>query len=76
MSAAQLIELIGAVVTVAAGFALAAGLLAIAATLTGKYAWHLWGNLTLIYQLNDLAYWFRRFRKEGPVCLKDLKELP
>jgi hypothetical protein len=76
MSAEQYVTQVGLIFMVAAGFFLAAALLAIAEKLTGKYAWDVWRNLTLIYQLNDLAYWFRRFRKEGPACIKDLEELP
>jgi len=56
---------IGSIVMVAGGFAIAGALLWLAASATGKYAWRTWNNLAGIYKLYTMQYWFKRMQANG-----------
>jgi hypothetical protein len=61
---------VGAIAMTAGGFALAAFLLFWAASASGKYAWRIWKNLSGIYRVETMKYWFRRMEKEGNFVLR------
>jgi hypothetical protein len=62
--------IIGKIVLVAGGFGIAALLLFLAANEARKWAWALWDQLTLIYQLRALNYWLGEMAKHGADVLK------
>lgn len=61
---------IGQVVMLASGLGAAAILFCIAAYFTGKYAWRLWDNLTTIYRIECIQYWFKRMQDNGTHALR------
>lgn len=61
---------IGAITMAAGGFAIAAFLLFWAATASGKYAWRIWKNLSGIYMVETMKYWFRRMETDGTHVLR------
>lgn len=61
---------IGSVTIAAGGFAVAGGLLWVSAWATGKYAWRTWSNLSGIYKVETMRYWFRRMEENGTHVLR------
>ena len=55
----------GAIVMVAGGFAIAGVLLWVSAWATGKYAWRTWKNMSGVYKMEVMRYWFKRMDAEG-----------
>lgn len=66
-------EIIGYIVMVAGGFAIAGLLLFLAATVAGKYAWRTFDSLSSIYRLESISYWFARLDKNGYALRKEFE---
>lgn len=43
---------------------------AVALVVTRHYAWEAWKELTAIYRLESIRYYFQRMEKEGTHCFK------
>ena len=68
-------EIIGYMVMVAGGFAIAATLLAICAYLLNVVGWKVFKRLKEIYKLATIRYWLGRMDESGFYVLRDhLKE--
>lgn len=61
---------IGAIASVAFGFAGVALLLWLSAKATGKYAWRTWDNLATIYKLETMRYYFKLMQDNGTHSLR------
>jgi hypothetical protein len=70
MSAAVVSSWITFLITAAGGLALAALLLAAVSLATWHYANRVWRNLTAIYQLHTIQYWFQCMHKNGTHVLR------